>query len=91
MQRTYCAPINNFVDMMEKLEKKSFNEIDLINNGVLKVFGEIKRTRYRWDLNSIFDTLANNYTTRMPTLEEIREAIRKGKERKKRKRELNYE
>ena len=97
MQRTYCAPINNFVDMMEKLEKKSFNEIDLINNGVLKVFGEIKRTRYRWGLNSIFDTLANNYTTRIPTLEEIREAIIKGKERNQRKRnnqrkrELNYE
>lgn len=97
MQRTYCITINNFVDMIEKLEKKSFNEIDLINNGVLKVFGEIKRTRYRWDLNSIFDTLANNYTTRMPTLEEIREAIRKGKERNQRKRnnqrkrELNYE
>lgn len=97
MQRTYCAPINNFVDMMEKLGKKSFNEIDLINNGVLKVFGEIKRTRYRWGLNSIFDTLENNYTTRMPTLEEIREAIRKGKERNQRKRnnqrkrELNYE
>lgn len=61
MQRTYSIYIRQFVDMIGKLDKKSFNEIDLINNGAVKVCGEIKRTRYRWDLSGMFNILAYNY------------------------------
>jgi penicillin-binding protein-related factor A (putative recombinase) len=61
MQRTYSIYIKQFVGMINKLDKKSFNEIDLINNGAVKIHGEIKRTRYRWNLSNTFDVLADRY------------------------------
>lgn len=67
MQRTYSIYIRQFIDMIDKLDKKSFNEIDLINNSAVKVCGEIKRTRYRWDLDSMFNTLADNYVEKYKT------------------------
>lgn len=61
MQRAYFISIKQFVDMIRKLDKKSFNEIDIINSGATKICGEIKRTRYKWSLSDTFDVLADNY------------------------------
>ena len=50
-QRTYFQHINDFNKMRRNIGKKSFNEMDLILNGAIKINGTKKRTRYRWDLD----------------------------------------
>lgn len=58
IQRTYYISIQNFLDMCEKVNKKSVNEIDLITIGkAIKVDGVKKRTRYTWDINQLLDKL----------------------------------
>lgn len=60
IQRTYYISIQNFLDMCQKINKKSVNEIDLINVGnALKVDGIKKRSRYLWDVNGLLDKLRN--------------------------------
>ena len=51
LQRTYFMNIKNFINMCGKIGKKSFNEIDLIMNGAIKIIGEKKRKRYRWNID----------------------------------------
>lgn len=50
-QRTYFIHIRNFMKMINSLNKKSFDEMDLILNGAIKIKGMKKRTRYAWDIN----------------------------------------
>lgn len=58
LQRTYYISIQNFLDMCKKINKKSVNEIDLLNVGnAVKVSGLKKRSRYAWDINSLLDSL----------------------------------
>ena len=60
IQRTYYISIQNFLDMCQKINKKSVNEIDLLNIGnALKVNGTKKRSRYSWDINGLLDKLKN--------------------------------
>ena len=60
IQRTYYISIQNFLDMCKKINKKSVNEIDLINVGnAVKVDGLKKRSRYLWNINSLLDKLNN--------------------------------
>lgn len=60
IQRTYYISIQNFLDICQKINKKSVNEIDLINVGnALKVNGIKKRSRYLWDVNGLLDKLKN--------------------------------
>lgn len=55
--RTYVQHINDFMKMLVSINgKKSFNEFDIINNNGIKIDGEKKRTRYRWDFESFFDS-----------------------------------
>ena len=55
-QRTYFIDIKNFVNMMKQINKKSFNELDLLTIGkAIKIRGEKKRTRYRWNLDEFFE------------------------------------
>ena len=58
MQRTYFIRIDDFINMCEKIEKKSFNEIDLLMIGkAIKLDGDKKRTRYKWCINELLDKL----------------------------------
>lgn len=60
-QRTYFIHINDFVKMIKTLNKKSFDEIDLINNGAIKINGLKKRTRYAWDINEFLSKYSLNF------------------------------
>ena len=53
-ENTYFMEVNDFQNMCDKIDKKSFNEIDAILNGAIKISGSKKRTRYKWDLESLF-------------------------------------
>lgn len=53
----YWQGIEDFNLMMAKIEKKSFNEIDLLMNNAVKVFGNKKRTRYRWNIEELFESM----------------------------------
>lgn len=59
-QRTYFIGINNFVSMMKHIDKKSFNEIDLLSVGKAKrIQGNKKRTRWAWSLSEFFESYNN--------------------------------
>lgn len=53
-ERTYCIDIKNFNKMIKEINKKSFNEMDLILYGAIKIEGKKKRTRYYWDIEKLF-------------------------------------
>ena len=59
-EMTYFMEVNNYQMMCDKINKKSFNEVDAILNGAIKVHGIKKRTRYYWDINSLFDAINKN-------------------------------
>lgn len=50
-QRTYFIHIKDFMKMIAVIGKKSFDEMDLILNGAIKIHGLRRRTRYAWDIN----------------------------------------
>ena len=54
---TYFIDIKNFDNMMKKLNKKSFNIIDLINNGAIKIESTKKRTLFYYDVNGFIEGL----------------------------------
>ena len=59
-QRTYFIEINSFINMMKLIDKKSFNEIDLLTVGkAKKIQGKKKRTRWYWDLDELFESYNN--------------------------------
>lgn len=57
---TYFIDINNFIKMIEKLEKKSFNEKDVIVNGAYLISQDKKRTRFSYDIESFIKDLKEN-------------------------------
>lgn len=54
MERTYFQNIKDFLLMSKQINKFSFNEIDLLMYGGIKIAGDKKRTRYRWNLDKFF-------------------------------------
>lgn len=57
IQRTYFISVQAFLDMLEKINKKSFNELDLITVGnAIKIKGEKKRVHWKWDLDSFLQS-----------------------------------
>lgn len=59
-QRTYFIEINNFVNMMKLIDKKSFNEIDLLSIGnAKKIQGNKKITRWNWNIDEFFESYKN--------------------------------
>ena len=41
--------------MVKQIDKKSFNELDLLTIGkAIKIQGEKKRTRWKWNLDDFF-------------------------------------
>lgn len=51
MERTYFQDIQSFLNMCRKINKQSFNEMDLILNGAIKIDGTKKRVNYKWDID----------------------------------------
>ena len=60
-QRTYFMHIDNFMKMIETINKKSFDEIDIIQNGAIKINGQRKRTRYTWDMDEFLSKYSLNF------------------------------
>lgn len=54
MERCYFIEISSFNAMRGRSSKTSFDEIDLILNGAIKLKGEKKITRYCWDMDKFF-------------------------------------
>lgn len=57
MERTYFQNIKDFNRMVITLGKHSFNEIDILLNGAVKINGEKKRTRYTWNIDELIKKL----------------------------------
>lgn len=61
-QRTYFIDVNNFSNMMKQINKKSFNEIDLLTIGkAIKINGEKLRVNYRWNLDEFLESQSKIY------------------------------
>ena len=60
-QVTYWQGISNFNEMMKQVNKKSFNEVDLLVYGAINVTGQIKRTHYTWDVDGLLNTINKSY------------------------------
>lgn len=54
IETTYFMEVNRFQSMCNKLNKKSFTEADAILNGAIKIRGIKKRSRFTWDIESLF-------------------------------------
>lgn len=54
MERTYFQKIQDFLKMCKDIKKKSFNELDLILGGAIKIEGTKKRVNYTWDIDKLF-------------------------------------
>ena len=55
VQRCYFIEISAFNAMRGRISKKSFDEIDLIQNGAIRIEGAKKITRYQWDIDKLFE------------------------------------
>lgn len=53
-ERLYFINIINFNKMMNEINKVSFNEIDAILYGAIKISGNKKRIHWKWDLDNFF-------------------------------------
>lgn len=51
---TYFMEINQFQKMCESINKKSFNLMDIVLYGAIKIDGFKKRTRWYWNLDDFF-------------------------------------
>lgn len=58
-QLVYFFNIKDFNKMMKNANKKSFNIMDCVLNGAIKIQGEKKRTRYKWDIDSFLKSYPN--------------------------------
>lgn len=54
---TFFVLINEFLDMINSLNKKSFNIKDLENIGALKIESNKKRTRYTYNIQKMINEL----------------------------------
>ena len=54
---TFFILINEFVDMMDSINKKSFNIKDLDNIGAIRIKSGKKRTRYKYDIQDMINKL----------------------------------
>lgn len=53
IERTYFMEISLFMKMCERIQKKSFNEIDLLMYGAKKINGIKKRVNYIWNIEDM--------------------------------------
>lgn len=52
---TYYFSINDFVELTSQLDKKSFNEDDVINHNGYLIEQELKRTNYKYNIQKFID------------------------------------
>ena len=55
IERTYFQNIWDFFEMIEVLEKKSFNEKDLLKYSPIPIVGKKKRVNYSWDMEKFLN------------------------------------
>ena len=58
-EATYFQNVKDFITMMNNIDKKSFNELDLLTNNAIKIFGSKKRTRYTWNIDEFLKSMHN--------------------------------
>lgn len=61
MERTYFQNIDMFMKMYRNIGKWSFNEIDLLLYGGIKINGEKLKVNYRWNLDEFLESQSKNY------------------------------
>ena len=61
IERCYAQHIINFNEMINDIDKKSFNEIDLLKHSAIKVDGNKKVKHYRWDIDKLCEDIAKNF------------------------------
>lgn len=60
-ERCYFQSITDFKNMISIINKKSFNELDLLTDGnVIKINGQKKRIHYKWDIDSFLKNMKDN-------------------------------
>lgn len=59
-QYTYAQHIDDFMRMIDEIDKNSFNIIDVIKCGGVRVHGVKKRTRYKWQIEEFFNSQSVN-------------------------------
>lgn len=57
VERTYFIDIESFISMTARIDKKSFNEMDLVLNKAVKINGQKKITHYKWDVDGLFKSM----------------------------------
>lgn len=57
-QNTYYQNIHDFIKMTKEINKKSFNEKDLMKYSPIIISGKKKRTHYKWDLDMCLFNMA---------------------------------
>lgn len=62
LERCYFQNVKDFNAMVQKINKKSFNELDLLTDGnAIKLNGNVKRSRYHWDIDSLLNDITIKY------------------------------
>lgn len=59
VKRTYFIGIKDFENMMNNIDKKSFNEIDLLKYNAIKIDGKKKIKNYSWDIETFLDMFSD--------------------------------
>lgn len=59
--RCYCQHIVDFNNMVNDINKKSFNEIDLLKHNAIKIYGAKARTCWTWDIDGLLDKISERY------------------------------
>lgn len=54
---TYFISIDNYVKMVNDINKKSFNIKDLLANNAIEIYSSKKRTRYKYDIQEMINKL----------------------------------
>lgn len=54
---TFFISIDDYIDMVENLNKKSFNVKDLLGNGAIRVECSKKRSRWKYDIEKLIDEI----------------------------------
>ena len=54
---TYFISIDNYVKMVNDINKKSFNIKDLLANNAIEIYSSKKRTRYTYDIQEMINKM----------------------------------
>lgn len=66
IETTYFHKIDDFLRMINEINKKSFNEKDLLKYNPIEIIGKKKRVNYLWDIDKFLSCeiiIQNKYTS----------------------------